>query len=467
MRAHLRIGSMVAALVLGGSVIALAIPTAANATPAQHGPPGNRPGKPFLPRGNQPVPAGTIEVAVTQSPEGPVLVEDTSAASGQGLYVFSGDAFPLPEPPLNCTASNVSSSGIACTTPWTPLLVASGDSLVAGPGVQQNELSTVSRNGGEQVTYFGHPLYGFVRDSATDELAGEDIAAFNGVFLLVSPNGVPDPGVATVGTEVSKAGVVLSITTASGGRTLYMLSYDTPGPTRGGLGQGQGNPDRAGPATTTCTGACTAIWPPLLTSGRPIAGLGVDPRLIGELRRPDGTTQVTYAGWPVYLYAFDLAAGAPAGLTNGEYLLDKEADGVWYTVAPQGGPDPGTAAFTTESASISGSSPETVLAVTSAAMPAVNPSATVYTFSLDTTPGTSACTGTCAKYWPPVLTSTPPSLSGLSGAFGTIQRSDGSFQVTYNGQPLYFFSQDLTARSYVVPTTAFGGTFTAVTAVSP
>ena len=179
-----------------------------------------------------------------------------------------------------------------------------------------------------------------------------------------------------------------------------------------------------------------AVWPPLLTTGRPTAGPGVDPRLIGELRRPDGTTQVTYSGWPVYVYFADLAPGAAAGLTNGQYLLDNMADGVWYEVAPQGGPNPGTATL----ASVGG-----LLAATSTALNPGNSSATVYTLSADTVPGTSTCTGTCARFWPPVLTSTAPAGTGLSGALGTIQRADGTFQVTYNGHPLYFFSQDMSS----------------------
>ncbi len=86
-----------------------------------------------------------------------------------------------------------------------------------------------------------------------------------------------------------------------------------------------------------------------------------------------------------------------------------------------------------------------LLAVSSSAFPPQNPDATVYTLSADTTPGTSSCTGMCAKFWPPVLTTTAPVATGLTGLLGTIQRADGTFQVTYNGHPLYFFSQDLTS----------------------
>lgn len=426
MRTRHRVGSVTAALVMVGAVMAWATPTFAGS-----GPP-------------SPPPPGPAVLQVAHSPEGPVLVTGPGATKGAGLalYEFSGDAFPAPEPPLallqfNCTASNTTArfptgtGATPCTVPWPPLM-ATGP-LVAGPGVSQAGLSTATATSGfttGQVEYFGHPLYTFVKDTP-GTFAGEDVAAFGGIFWLVSRNGQPDAGVAKVGTEVSPSGAALSTTTASGGRTLYMLTYDTPGPS-----YGPPELNSESPAVSTCTGPCAAIWPPLLTTGRPMAGPGVDHGLIGELRRPDGTTQVTYSGWPVYLYFADLAPGAPAGETNGQYLLDNNSDGVWYEVAPQGGPNPGMATLEAD---------DGLLAVSSSAFPPSNPDATVYTLSTDTTPGTSTCTGTCARYWPPVLTSTSPLGQGLSGTLGTIQRPDGTFQVTYNGQPLYFFSQDLTS----------------------
>jgi predicted lipoprotein with Yx(FWY)xxD motif len=57
---------------------------------------------------------------------------------------------------------------------------------------------------------------------------------------------------------------------------------------------------------------------------------------------------------------------------------------------------------------------------------------TLYSFALDT-PGKSNCNGTCAANWPPVPGSvTAP---GVTGTFGTIKRSDGSTQATFNGHP--------------------------------
>jgi predicted lipoprotein with Yx(FWY)xxD motif len=64
---------------------------------------------------------------------------------------------------------------------------------------------------------------------------------------------------------------------------------------------------------------------------------------------------------------------------------------------------------------------------------------TLYSFALDTS-ATSNCNGTCAQNWPPVKGSvTAP---GVKGTFGTIKRSDGSVQATFDGHPLYTFAAD-------------------------
>jgi predicted lipoprotein with Yx(FWY)xxD motif len=65
---------------------------------------------------------------------------------------------------------------------------------------------------------------------------------------------------------------------------------------------------------------------------------------------------------------------------------------------------------------------------------------TLYSFAPDT-PTTSKCYGGCAAYWPPVTGSTTAG-SGLPGKIGTITRTDGSHQLTYNGHPLYTYIGD-------------------------
>jgi predicted lipoprotein with Yx(FWY)xxD motif len=65
---------------------------------------------------------------------------------------------------------------------------------------------------------------------------------------------------------------------------------------------------------------------------------------------------------------------------------------------------------------------------------------TLYSFAPDT-PSRSACYGSCAAYWPPV----PGNVSagpGVTGAIGSIKRTGGSTQATYDGHPLYTYIGD-------------------------
>jgi predicted lipoprotein with Yx(FWY)xxD motif len=82
----------------------------------------------------------------------------------------------------------------------------------------------------------------------------------------------------------------------------------------------------------TCVSACASLWPPLkLASGETAAGPSqLKASLLGSDPDPEGGSVVTYAGWPLYTYAADSAAGQD----NGQAL---EADGgLWYVIAPSG-----------------------------------------------------------------------------------------------------------------------------------
>ncbi len=67
----------------------------------------------------------------------------------------------------------------------------------------------------------------------------------------------------------------------------------------------------------------------------------------------------------------------------------------------------------------------------------------VYLFLADSS-GKSACSGACASAWPPVVATGQPTAAGgaQSSDLGTITRSDGTKQVTYDGHPLYYFVGD-------------------------
>jgi len=83
-------------------------------------------------------------------------------------------------------------------------------------------------------------------------------------------------------------------------------------------------------AESSCYGACAKAWPPLLTEGPPTAGEGAAAAMLGTTERRDGTTQVTYAGRPLYTFAED----AKPGEANGN---DVEAFGAeWYALRGSG-----------------------------------------------------------------------------------------------------------------------------------
>ena len=101
------------------------------------------------------------------------------------------------------------------------------------------------------------------------------------------------------------------------GITVYMFATDR-----------QGSPSR-------CYDICAVQWPPLLLPAgvaAPIAGPGIQPRLLDRAPRIDGTTQITYNGWPLYLWPPDRSPGKATGqgLTN--------AGGRWYVLDPSGKP---------------------------------------------------------------------------------------------------------------------------------
>ena len=71
----------------------------------------------------------------------------------------------------------------------------------------------------------------------------------------------------------------------------------------------------------------------------------------------------------------------------------------------------------------------------------------IYLFVADST-GKSTCDGACAAAWPPVIAAGQPTAAGGAQAsdLGTITRSDGTKQVTYDGHPLYYFAGRHRAR---------------------
>jgi len=120
----------------------------------------------------------------------------------------------------------------------------------------------------------------------------------------------PAPGgETTVKVADSDLGQIL---TSSTGMTLYLFMPDA-----------QGAP--------TCTGACAQSWPPSIAKdpSKVTGGDGVDASLLGTVDHPDAGKQVTYNGWPLYVFSGDSKPGDTHGQGQG---------GVWYAVDPTGNP---------------------------------------------------------------------------------------------------------------------------------
>jgi predicted lipoprotein with Yx(FWY)xxD motif len=81
---------------------------------------------------------------------------------------------------------------------------------------------------------------------------------------------------------------------------------------------------------------CSKLWPPLLTTGKPIAGKGVKASLLGTVVRDDNhKTQVTYAGHPLYRYAGGVSG--PPDKKPGD-VYGQNAVSIWYVLSPSGKP---------------------------------------------------------------------------------------------------------------------------------
>ena len=112
-------------------------------------------------------------------------------------------------------------------------------------------------------------------------------------------------GSKTVAGEATAPSLHKTVLTNTKGLTLYTLSGEANG-------------------RFICTGACLKTWPPLLVAaGTKPTG----PVKLGTIKRPEGKTQVTFKGMPVYTFSGD----GKKGEANGEGIRDV---GVWHAVTP-------------------------------------------------------------------------------------------------------------------------------------
>ena len=134
------------------------------------------------------------------------------------------------------------------------------------------------------------------------------LAALTILLLHPSTSGASQTKGPVVSTASSKLGRIL---VDARGRTLYLFEKDKNG-------------------KSACVGQCATFWPPLIASGKPLAGTGSKASLLGTTRRADGRLQVTYNHHPLYRFLKDTKKGQE----NGEGVSAFGAQ--WYVVSPMG-----------------------------------------------------------------------------------------------------------------------------------
>ena len=145
--------------------------------------------------------------------------------------------------------------------------------------------------------------------TATPPVVMTDTASTTSTVEATEP---PTTGTGTTAINTSQsADVTGNFLVDDQGRTIYVYANDT---------QNSG--------TSACTDSeCTSEWLPVVVTGTPTAGTGVDATKLGTITRDDGTMQATYNGWPLYYFSGDTAPGD----MNGQGM-----EGLWFLISDLG-----------------------------------------------------------------------------------------------------------------------------------
>ncbi|MEU6866699.1 SCO0930 family lipoprotein [Streptomyces sp. NPDC046876] len=244
-------------------------------------------------------------------------------SGGSTLYRFDKDTA---QPPKSSCEGD-------CATAWPPV---PADDASASAGIEAGLLGAVTRSdGSKQLTLGGWPVYRYAKDLTAGEAKGEGVG---GTWHALAPDGKKavdqkqkGGGHAGMGTGMGmggqdmKAGAELSVASDEKlgkilvdgqWRTLYRFDKDSAWPMKLG-----------------CLGACLDTWKPAAAIDKTKV-TGIKPELIGSVKRPDGSEQLTIDCWPVYTFTGDTEPGQ----TNGH-----NKQGLWFAVTDTGKKVPPTA----------------------------------------------------------------------------------------------------------------------------
>ncbi len=341
-----------------------------------------------------PPPAVVIEptIAVTNnSSSGNIL----TANNGMTLYAYTADT------------ADTSNCSVVCQKAWIPLLTNGKPTLSAG--VTSGMIGTAKLASGSLVVTYNHmPLYSFVNDMAAGMSSGQ---GFDNVWFAVSPDGKLVGKVTEVTISLATNPLLVSYLAGQAGQAMYAYANDKPD-------------------TSTCTGACAANWPPVITLGKPIIDKGLDATMIGTIKLANGSLMLTYNHKPLYYFVGD----SKSTDVNGQGIKN-----LWFVQGADG------------------NSITTLLPAAPKSEPTVNVShnatygqiltdgngMTLY-ISLNDYKGVSSCNAACLQNWTPVFTLGHPTVGqGINNLFiGSTTTSYGLMIVTYYGRPLYLYKGD-------------------------
>jgi predicted lipoprotein with Yx(FWY)xxD motif len=149
------------------------------------------------------------------------------------------------------------------------------------------------------------------REAMTHKVVVLTLAAVLGVTGFLVAGSVARSATESNGTVSLRKTALGLILVNSKGHTLYLFLKDRSG-------------------KSACYGSCARFWPPLLSQGKPTAGSGVKPSLLGTTKRSNGSRQVTYNKHPLYTYLLDKRAGQTTGEGSNNFGAR------WYAVSARG-----------------------------------------------------------------------------------------------------------------------------------
>ncbi|WP_245692858.1 SCO0930 family lipoprotein [Streptomyces katrae] len=257
----------------------------------------------------------------------------SAVTDGEGFTLYRFDKDTAKPPKSNCEGD--------CAQAW-PVVLA--DDAQAGAGVDAAMLGSVTRSDGtKQLTLGGWPVYRYAKDTKAGDALGEGVG---GTWHALGPDGKPAAaGKATGSASASGSGMGAGMGSGMGaGMNMGAGTNPPPGGKKVSLSVRQNaqlggilqnaegwtlyrfDKDSAWPMKFGCLDACLDTWKPAKPVDKTEVS-GIPAELVGSVKRPDGSEQLTIDCWPVYTFTGDKQPGD----VNGQ-----GKQGLWFAVTDKG-----------------------------------------------------------------------------------------------------------------------------------